>query len=245
MSTSKQQLHQPDPAKRKKMSGKFDTDDFEPVIWSTLALNPQLAEVDKDFLKKEDCSPDIYTKNWLEVLTCQKRIVRIPSKDKPLPLPELYPPQGIIPDKGVTAERILLPVAILLARPVHVLYGLGASFEGEHRKWIVNDVDTKGISRRCAQAALGAAWKGFGKGGINFPAIESASFKFAVSYRTLGVNTANPQEVTMLRDVALWIHWDIWERNKLTLVKRTEILNSWGYKCTPKAVKRVVEKVLG
>jgi hypothetical protein len=37
----------------------------------------------------------------------------------------------------------------------------------------------------------------------------------------------------MLRDVALWIHWDIWERNKLTLVQRTEILNSWGYKCTP------------
>jgi hypothetical protein len=245
MATQKKQILLPDPAKRKKMSGKFDTDDFEPVILSTLALNPQLAKVDENFLREHECAPGEYDKNWFEVLTCKKRIVRIPSHDKAPPLPELYPPQGITPEVGVTSEKMLFPVAILLARPVHVLYGLGGSFGEENRKWIVNDLKTKGISRRHAQAALGAAWKGFGEAAINWPAIESASFKFAVSHRTLGVNTDTPREVTMLRDVALWIHWDIWERNKLTLVKRTEILNSWGYKCTPKAVKRVVEKVLG
>lgn len=49
----------------------------------------------------------------------------------------------------------------------------------------------------------------------------------------------------MLRDVALWIHWDFWEKKNLTIDQRTKILNAWGYKCTLKAVKRVVEKVLG
>ena len=245
MSTRKNQIFQPDPAKRKKMSGKFDTDYFEPAIWSTLALNPLLAEVEENFLREEDCSPDIYTRNWFEVLTCQKRVVRVPSKDPPPPLPDLYPPQGLIPNVGVTSDKLLLPVAILLAHPVHVLYGLGSTTDREDRKWVGNEVEAKGISRRCAQAALGAAWKGFGEAEINWPAIESASFKFVVPYRTLGANADSKQEVTMLRDVALWIHWDGWERKKLTIEQRTETLNSWGYKRTLKAVKRVVEKVLG
>ncbi len=227
------------------MSGKFDTDYFEPVIWSTLTLNPHLVEVDEDFLREHECSPAEYNQNWFEVLTCQKRIVRIPSQEKVPPLPELCPPQGVIPDMGVTAKELLLPVSILLARPVHVLYGMKGQFFGEDRKWVVNEVEAKGISRRCAQAALGAAWKGFGKAEINWPAIESASFKFVVPYRTLGANADSEQEVTMLRDVALWIHWDRWERKKLTIAQRTAILNSWGYKCTQKAVTRVVEKIHG
>ncbi len=69
MATQKKQILQPDPAKRKKMSGKFDIDYFEPMIWSTLALNPQFAKVDENFLREHECTPGEYDKNWFEVLT--------------------------------------------------------------------------------------------------------------------------------------------------------------------------------
>ena len=160
-------------------------------------------------------------------------------------MPRFLPPQSVSPDKSITSQRMVHPVAIALTHPIHVLYGLPGNFGEEHRNWVVNDVSTKGISERCAKASLGAAYKGFGEGGIQWPAINVASFKFSASYLTLGVNADRPQDVTILRDVTLWIYWDEWDRKKLSLEQRTEILNSWGYDCTQKAVKRVVEKVLG
>ena len=207
--------------------------------------NPLLAGQNPPPLVDQDHASHPAGQNWFEVLTCQKRFLRIPDKGEENPMPDLLPPQGRIPNKSRTSKKLLFPVAIVLTHPVHVLYGLPGHFFDEHRTWVVNDVDTKGISERCAQAALGAAWKGFGEGGIKWPVTNVASFKFSAPYRTLGVNTDRPQDVTMLRDVTLWIYWDQWERKKLSLERRTEILNSWGYKCTPKAVKRVVEKVLG
>jgi len=235
----------PDPDKTTKMSGKFDTDDFDPKVWSTLIANPQLLRHNSHPLIFQVNTSHSPNNNWFELLTCQKRLVRISDHRKGNPTPEILPPQGVVPDASLTSKKLLFPVAIVLTHPVHVFYGLPGDFFGEHRTWVVNDVDHKGIDKRCAKAALGAAWKGFGEGGIKWPATNAASFKFSAPYRTLGVNTDRPQDVTMLRDVTLWIYWDQWERKKLSLEQRTKVLNSWGYKCTPKAVKRVVEKILG
>ena len=136
-------------------------------------------------------------------------------------------------------------MAITLTHPIHVFYGMPGHFGDEHRKWIVNNVSVRGLSERCARAALAASWKGFGEGGIRRPHINVAAFKFSVPYRTLGKNADSAQDVTMLRDVALWTHWEQWDRKKLNLGQRTRILNKWGYKCTEKAIKRVKEKILG
>ena len=234
----------PDPNKISKGSGKFEIDDYNPVIWSTLVLNPNLTREESASEGNQDHPSDTAHNNWLELLVCQNRMVHTSDLRENHPMPELLPPGSATPKYSVTEKARLHPVAIVLTHPVHVLYGSPGHFFGEDRKWVVNDVSTKDISNRSARAALGAAWKGFGKGAINFPA-RKAFFKFSAPYRTLGANTDRPQDITMLRDVTLWIYWDQWERKKMSLEQRTKTLNSWGYKCTTKAIQRVVEKVLG
>jgi len=224
------------------MLGKFDTDNFHPTVWSTILEDPQLAGDVAGMSKHQGLSGPL---EWLEVLTCQKRVLNTQKLKEVHPLPNVRPDYNVALDDSITVEKILLPVAIGLMHPIHVFYGMPGSFFGEHRNWVITDAKERKISKRCAQAALGAAWKGYGEGGISWPNITKASFKFSAPYRTLGINMDRPQDLTMLRDVTLWIHWDQWEREKLSLEQRTDILNSWGYLCTLKAVKRVVEKVLG
>jgi len=169
-------------------------------------------------------------------------MVRTGDLKEKVPIPEQLPYRSAKPVNSITCSRLLHPVAIALTHPVHVLYGLPGNLKDEHRKWIVNEVGIRGMKERSAQAALAAAYKGFGEGAIWFPE-RGASFKFSAPYRTNGLYDDRPMDRTMLRDVALWINWDHWERHKIKLERRAQILEKWGYECTLKTLRKVKEHI--
>lgn len=224
-------------------SGKFNTDRFSPEIWSTRRENWLYI----DHRKPSEFDPEqrwgANDDQWSEILICAKQRLHTRDLGDVVPIPKSLPPGSVIPDKYVTSRMLLHPVAIVLTHPVYLLFGLPGNFGNEHRKWIVNDIDTKGIKNLSAQAAIAAAWKGFGEGNIGFPNERRATFKFTVPYRTLGFNTERPQDRTQLRDIALWINWDHWERHHIPMKRRAEILEEWGYECTLKALRKVKEHV--
>ena len=223
--------------------GKFDTDGFSPAIWSTRSLDwyiirnttPPLIDIEQRW--------DTPNEGWFEVLVCSKLLVHTPDLEEKVSIPSELPDQCAKPNKYVTCNDLLHPVAIVLTHPVHVLYGLPGSMSEEHRKWLVNDVDKRGMSKRSAQAALAAAYKGFGEGGVQWPNRDRALFKFSAPYRTNGIYDSRPMDRTMLRDVALWINWDHWKRHNIPLKRRAEILEEWGYECSLKTLRKVIEHI--
>jgi len=243
MPHQKHKIKRADSIEPDRQPGKFDTDGFSPAIWSTRSLDwyiirnttPPLIDIEQRW--------DTPNEGWFEMLVCFKRMVRTRDLKEKVSIPKQLPGGSANPDINITCKHLLHPVAIVLTHPVHVLYGVPGSLENEHRKWIVNEVDKRGIVERSAQAALAAAYKGFGEGGIWWPNVDRAFFRFSAPYRTNGFYDSRPMDRTMLRDVALWINWDHWKRNHIPLKRRAEILEEWGYECTLKTLRKVIEHI--
>ncbi len=139
----------------------------------------------------------------------------------------------------------MFPVAIVLRHPVQILYGMPGNREGEHRDWIINKIDIKGLHKRPAAAALAAAWRGVKEITSQWPESTKIRFKFDQAILMLSLETNKPQDLTLLRDVEMWINWDYWDGLQLSIKQRAEILNRWGYPATEVSIRRVKEKVLG
>lgn len=243
MPHQKHQFEQADPIGPDRKPGKFDTDGYRPVIWSTRSEDWYIIRNTTPPLIDTEQSWGAPNGGWFEILVCSKLMVRTRDLKEKVSIPTQLPGRSAKPDQYITCKNLLHPVAIVLTHPVHVLYGVPGSLENEHRKWIVNDVKKRGMDKRAAQAALAAAYKGFGEGGIWWPEINRALFKFSAPYRTNRFYDSRPMDRTMLRDVALWINWDHWKRHNIPLKRRAEILEEWGYECTLKTLRKVIEHI--
>lgn len=177
------------------------------------------------------------------MLICRKRFAFSERLKEQHQVPSQLPVNSEPPEYQITSEILYLPVAIVLTSPLEVLYGLEGNAPNEHRKWIINDIKTRGLGLRAARAALAAAWRGVDEIGSNWPDQNRLRFKYRAPHRALGINTGKPQDLTLLRDVALWINWNHWEDRKVPLKRRAEILVSWGFPCTMKALRQVKDAV--
>jgi hypothetical protein len=182
---------------------------------------------------------------WLHLLVCQKRVAHSKDLNEPREIPKILPSNSAKPNFYVTSELLLFPVAIVLRRPALLLYGMPGHQEEEHREWIVNEVGTMGLTKRPAAAALAAAWRGVQEITPQWPEATKIRFKFDQPIRMLNMGNVKPQDLTLLRDVEMWLNWDYWDGLGLSIKQRAQILTAWGYPSTEKAIKRVKENVLG
>lgn len=235
--------------------GDIRPDQFEPRILSSRRTEFLSFPDDWNQDGPEESKWPQYDVTWVRVLVCWKRMARSENLAEPLPLPNYFPKDGIAP----SAESNLLsfsPVAIELRHPVKVLFGLHTHTPMEDRQWLVSPVEGFGLSKRHAGAALAAAWRGVEKVTPSWPDSGGMKFRFRTPWMSLendreqpkNVNSYSPQQLTALRDVALWInwaHWDSFRPKPLSYGERAEILTNWGYPSTATAVRRVKEDVIG
>lgn len=239
MSAKKKHPLEPSAVDSPRKPGNVNPDNILPEIWSTRRDDWLYSDHSQRPNTDEELQWSGINGGWIELLVCRKRLVHSKDLMEEMEFPRELPPRSVIPNRKITSEILYFPVAILLTYPVKILYGLQGNAPGEHRKWIVNEVGTRGMGLRPAQAALASAWRGVDQLDCNWPERNKLRFKYSVSARTLGVNTDKPQELTLLRDVALWIHWNHWDFHKLPMARRAEILQKWGFPCTLKALRQV------
>jgi hypothetical protein len=154
---------------------------------------------------------------WLEFLVCWKRTLEGVAKKEEHPIPEILPENSNTMHDQLTTEIGMFPVVIILKHPVEIVYGLHTEDHEEHREWIVNEVETRGMTQRSASAALAAAWRGVSEVTPGWPKPDKISFKFNRPFLNISSFPAaeegdkRDQERTLLRDVQLWINWDYWD----------------------------------
>jgi hypothetical protein len=233
--------------------GNIQPSQFVPVVMSCMRDLNRMREIPfMDFIEGPvDCKWKVYDPGWVDFLVCWKRMMYSEN---------LMTPSAEQKDcaKGFIRESKLIyfPVAIVLQHPAKVLYGFRDDDPEVGRDWIVKQVSEFGLGELDASAALAAAWRGFR--GIRHSWPERGAIQVEVKTPWLCLendpiqpkkdNVLSPQELTQLRDVALWTnwkHWDTFQGPPLNCKERAKILTNWGYPCTETAVRRVKEKVFG
>lgn len=238
MSAKKKDPLEPSPNDSLRKPGNIDLNAFSPEIWRTQGEGWLCPNYKSSPHPSEELQWKGVNGGWKELLVCRNRAVhgRNLKEDR---LSAQHPVNSETPEGPMTTEIHYFPVAIVLTFPVAIFYGLPGNCESERRMWTTDDVKTRGLGVREAQAALASAWRGVDEIDSNWPNRNRLRFKYSAPFRTLGVNTDKPQDLTLLRDVAIWINWRNWDNHKISMKRRAEIIESWGYPCTLKALRQV------
>lgn len=162
------------------------------------------------------------------------------------PKTPFFPPDSEPYTHSVAFGEVVFPAAILLTDPASVLYGLLSRKEDEEREWFVRPTSSFKIGDTVARAALAEAYRGVVSLNLNYPETDHLAMKFLGPALCISLkDKMKPHQLTTLRNVSMWVCWDYWDRLGLSEIDRTKMLNKIGFVCTPTALRRVREGVLG
>ena len=133
-------------------------------------------------------------------------------------------------DEGaVTVEALIHGAAIRMPPDVEILLG----FQITEGTWRRTPPEDHGLSRRCAQVALAEAWHG-----VNVT-LDSATWSVYITGD--GEAWRKYKKGVRIRNLAIAMHWDQWERDDVPLETRSELLTQSGFPCTAKQLARFAE----
>ncbi|WP_411825439.1 hypothetical protein [Luteolibacter sp. AS25] len=188
-----------------------------------------------------------FINEWVHFLVCKKRLAtwkKLGEADTPKT--PLFPPDSEVYNHSVAFGEVVFPAAILLTEPASVLYGMLSRKEDEEREWFVRPTSSEKIGDTVARAALAEAYRGVINLNLNFPENDHLAMKFLGPVLCISLkDKLKSHQLTTLRNVTIWVCWDHWNRLGLSEIDRAKILSRSGFICTPTALRRVREGVLG
>lgn len=129
-----------------------------------------------------------------------------------------------------TADSFIHGAAIRIPPDLEILLGLRIT----QQAWRRTPPEEHGLSKRCAQVALAEAWHGV---------------KMTLDVTTMGIHLRNDGEAwsrhkkgVRVRNIAVAMHWDEWERNGVNMEERAALLTRMGQPCTAAQLARFAEE---
>lgn len=189
--------------------------------------------IDADSLKPEVWTMDGSDGSKTPFLVCRRSFFRppIPPKD-----------QRNDEENKLTLDYITFPVAVMLARPSAIFYGL---IDNSHT-WHAQETASHGISMSAARAALAEAYRGIEKiAPASFPKMQ---WKMHAKTRWITnlTDCSGEHEESMFRAVNLCVHWDGVKKHHATLAEQwramADFLAGMGIPTGWRQVKKITEK---
>ena len=154
--------------------------------------------------------------------------------------PKIPAPLGCAVDHPQHHEFISHPIAVALDPP-GILFGIVD--KSRTRIWQIQIPDSRTrrfpapfdtLSAQCATLALTEAWRCAGP-----LTLDPATFGMKVTLD--GKKAESFRNGAIFRNVFIWICLGKWNRDKLTLSDRLDIIAAHGFSCTKKALERLLE----